>query len=45
MTPLALSLGLDAPCALEAGRIPPRRTVESVKQADGTLPQNAVHVG
>ena len=45
MTPLALSLGRDAPCALEAGRVPPRRTVESVKQEDGTIPRNAVYVG
>ena len=45
MTPLALSLGLGAPCASEAGRIPPRMTVEAVKQADGTLPHNAVYVG
>eukprot|EP00439_Symbiodinium_sp_Y106_P005858 s9610_g1.t1 len=45
MTPLALSLGLGAPCASEAGRIPPRMTVEAVKQADGTLPQDAVYVG
>ena len=45
MTPLALSLGLGAPCASEAARIPPRMTVEALQQADGTLPPNAVYVG
>ena len=45
MTPLALSLGLGAPCASETARIPPRMTVEALQQADGTLRPNAVYVG
>ena len=45
MTPLVLSLGLDAPCALESSRIPRRRTVESITQEDGTIPRDAVCVG
>ena len=45
LAPLAISLGLGPASAEEAARIPPRKVVEAVIGADGTLPRNCIYVG